>query len=86
MDPTTFFCFFYVAFLLLSPSLRFVTFFLLAHNYTEQWALDSGGWKAALAANASVTVGGLLDGVHSLSLKHDYTADGRSETESVGYT
>lgn len=51
-----------------------------------QWSLDSGGWKAALAANASVTVGGLLDGVHSLSIKHDYTADGRSETESVGYT
>lgn len=52
----------------------------------QQWSLDSAEWEAASTATASVTVDGLLDGVHSLVLKHDYTADGRSETESVDYT
>ncbi|CAM9235952.1 unnamed protein product, partial [Ectocarpus sp. 4 AP-2014] len=52
-----------------------------------KWSLDSAEWvPVALLANASVTVEDLLDGVHSLSLKNDYTADGRSETESVDYT
>ncbi|CAN0501579.1 unnamed protein product, partial [Ectocarpus sp. 12 AP-2014] len=52
-----------------------------------KWSLDSAEWvPVALSANASVTVEDLFDGVHSLSLKNDYTADGRSETESVDYT
>lgn len=51
-----------------------------------QWSLDSAEWQPAATANASVTVEGLLDGVHAISLKHDYTADGRAETESVDYT
>lgn len=39
-----------------------------------------------LTANASVTVDKLNDGVHFFYLKHEYTAGGRSETESVDYT
>lgn len=57
----------------------------LVHRYVK-WSLDSAQWKAASTTTASVTVDGLLDGVHALSLKHDYSADGRSETESVDYT
>ena len=67
---------------------QFFALFMHTHaNHQPQWSLDSAEWvPVALSANASVTVEDLLDGVHSISLKNDYTADGRSETESVDYT
>lgn len=48
-----------------------------------QWSLDDIKWTST--ENTSVTVQGLEDDVHSLKLKHEYSADGRLETENVEY-
>ena len=59
---------------------------LVSRARDEQWSLDSRAWRAVENGKSSVTVEGLRDGVHSLTLKHDYDADGRDERENADYT